>query len=449
MKEYEIIYDPLIDILSDIITSPDTAAYSASITDGSKQAQFTDLIEQIDGFVEELQTYRDSKSVYNSFNIVYMTIDALKASFPDLPVINYEKLLLQITFRQKVADTLIPLSLTFTENEIDVDLFELRIVNEYLQPIYFQYFNQSNPLDSAVFFSFHDPHTLRTSIDSEQINPDFIYMILPSLDRSALSIGEQYTIIRNLTPPADSLTIPEYIKLLIVASGKRFQNVHIHTAPVNVIEFDLIRISSDYRQHREIINTLNEYNCRDELLTKYLTLYQVIEHFMFKMAVVKLETKYSGRVFSLRDFRRLYDEVSITESKAIAKFFKATFADTIAAGGTLKDLAQADWTNVVTIIPSSEIDQILDLMGMNVTYAEITAQPANFETNLSRLVYSMRNSIVHNKATEFHLTNVSITSPIKNLIESFLLPLLEKLIFHLINTRNDHVWYSNQHMILY
>src|ERR1044072_4793595 len=116
MKEYEIVYTPLIDILSDVLTSPDTTNYAATADSNGKLAQFTDLIEQLDKFIEELETNRASKSIYDSFHLIYATISPLKSTFPDFPVLNYEKLLLQITFRQKVAETLIPLGLTFTED---------------------------------------------------------------------------------------------------------------------------------------------------------------------------------------------------------------------------------------------------------------------------------------------------------------------------------------------
>ena len=65
------------------------------------------------------------------------------------------------------------------------------------------------------------------------------------------------------------------------------------------------------------------------------------------------------------------------------------------------------------------------------------------------MVYAIRNAIVHNKETEFHLTYATLDSTICALIESFVIPCLEEICFALVGSQNDYVWYLNKELKLY
>ncbi|QPH37861.1 hypothetical protein [Pedobacter endophyticus] len=65
------------------------------------------------------------------------------------------------------------------------------------------------------------------------------------------------------------------------------------------------------------------------------------------------------------------------------------------------------------------------------------------------VVYMFRNSMVHNRETEFHLMHETLSPEIKQFIESFLIPTMEELVILLTIERNDIVWYSNAKINVY
>ncbi len=67
----------------------------------------------------------------------------------------------------------------------------------------------------------------------------------------------------------------------------------------------------------------------------------------------------------------------------------------------------------------------------------------------AQLVYSIRNAVVHNKETEFHLTYASLDGTFATLIESFLMPSLEEICFAVVAKQNTELWYSQDKLFFY
>lgn len=73
------------------------------------------------------------------------------------------------------------------------------------------------------------------------------------------------------------------------------------------------------------------------------------------------------------------------------------------------------------------------------------------EKYFAEITYQLRNSILHNTATEFHITHYELSKNeiIVNFLKDFMIPILEKIILHLIITNNDLISYEKEAMILY
>ena len=69
----------------------------------------------------------------------------------------------------------------------------------------------------------------------------------------------------------------------------------------------------------------------------------------------------------------------------------------------------------------------------------------------AEITYQLRNSILHNTATEFHLTHYELSQNelIVNFLKDFMIPKLEKIILHLIVSNDDLISYQREAITLY
>jgi hypothetical protein len=235
----------------------------------------------------------------------------------------------------------------------------------------------------------------------------------------------------------------------VLATGKPVHSARRYVIAPSILDPDEIRSGAPYQQWSEVLNVLSEYNSREEILLKYLTIYHVIENFMFKRPIVELERQKNGEMFSIRDFRRLYEGVEMAEADALRKLFNAVFQMQALPGTTFMQHVAARWGSLVPTVSQADINAALGTIGLTITFADL--QGPNVAPCFSKLVYAIRNAIVHNKETEFHLTYASMDmSPsLCALLEEFLLPSLEEICFALIGKPNTAFWYQNREIQLY
>lgn len=71
--------------------------------------------------------------------------------------------------------------------------------------------------------------------------------------------------------------------------------------------------------------------------------------------------------------------------------------------------------------------------------------------NIHSIIYMLRNTILHNTETEFHLTHFELSKYpfISEFIQKLMIPLLEKIILHLILTNDPLIKYTQSELILY
>jgi hypothetical protein len=105
------------------------------------------------------------------------------------------------------------------------------------------------------------------------------------------------------------------------------------------------------------------------------------------------------------------------------------------------------WNALVPGVAKSNIDAALSDLNLGFGFDQFVTGETS--TYFSKIVYAIRNAIVHNKETEFHLTYASLDPTMRLLIESFLIPILEKICFSLIGSPNVDLWYQNKSLSLY
>jgi len=446
MKKYEILYDwPIIEI-NRIANSEIAENYSNQLEE-RKLNKFIALTEIIRTLGSELEESKAEKVHFLKWNELFARTEEFSREFTSFPFPSVDKLKLSIILAEKLKESSqLPL---LDEEDIDAGLFELR---ELTQPIPHQWFcreNTSSLADSVIIFSCGEITSILDDIISDNISPALLFNFIAALHVIDDLQLEQAILVKRMAVQSEEQAINAFARLVVLATGKPIHVSHRYTKLPNVLNPDKIQLDEGYQQWSEILNVLSEYNSRDETLLKFLTIYHVIENFMFKRPIVELERQRNGQMFSIRDFRRLYDHVDMHEDAALKILFRKIFSMYSVPGVTFKDSLIRRWALLIQTTSSADIDAILDMIGLDFKSNAFSGDSAL--SCFYKLVYIVRNSIVHNKETEFHLNNAPLNAYPKlcNLIEDFLLPSLEEICFTLISKNNPEFWYQNKEIHLY
>jgi hypothetical protein len=243
---------------------------------------------------------------------------------------------------------------------------------------------------------------------------------------------------------------------LIRCSLQDYHNTHEYVRqhiPRTALDID---IRQDYRQFEDVTHVLSEANTKTDILDRFLRLYQVLENFMVRRTVVKVINSPYGR-FSVRDFRRLYKETTEREQDSLALLFDDAFRLMVppssmpGARQPLQTYIRQLWSSS---LPQPTRHAMLESELARIVPNERFNPLLNFHTRLdaksfARIVYMLRNSIVHNKETEFHLTHKSLGPELLHLINCGIIPSIEEMIFALIVAPTPVVRYGRQQVNLY
>jgi len=133
------------------------------------------------------------------------------------------------------------------------------------------------------------------------------------------------------------------------------------------------------------------------------------------------------------------------EEKTLKELLTKIKTENITSSNSLESYFNNKLNNYRDLLTSqNEINQI---------FIKMTLQNINGlnYTNASKLIYYFRNSIIHNKETEFHITHTTLnsSSDLVTFFESFLLPILENIIYFLIFKEDSIIDYPKNYLLLY
>ncbi len=140
--------------------------------------------------------------------------------------------------------------------------------------------------------------------------------------------------------------------------------------------------ANSYSQFFEIYDVLNEVNQSKDIISRYLKVYHILEYLSYRVKLVEIEVRARERKTFIREITSFKKE---NEETYIIDCFKKVFL--------------------------GEMPAIKTKLGFNTSlksYIEkqfgISASSYNSPEYLPKLIYRLRNSIVHNKESEFHIT---------------------------------------------
>jgi hypothetical protein len=260
-----------------------------------------------------------------------------------------------------------------------------------------------------------------------------------------------------------SQRIAAFVRAATVNTGTHFHTPKTYTgAGTEIVRTHFAPSPNDsLEQFSDALQVLSECFAEDDVLNRFLRLYQAIENFMVRRQVITVQNGVGQKAFSIRDFRRLYDHVDKSEHDSLKDLLqRALSIATLISGNSLANIIANRWSVEVAQSPNQSVIAN-DLLR---TFGALPKNGGTFDTALAHqnllnanerhktfgiLVYGFRNMIVHNKETEFHLTHSSMPQGIELFMNRFLIPSLDDIVFALLNVDKNIIWYPHPTIALY
>lgn len=197
--------------------------------------------------------------------------------------------------------------------------------------------------------------------------------------------------------------------------------------------------TTKYEQYFEVFDIINELNHSNETITRFLKLYHILEYLVYRRELVQIEVKARvNRTF----IREIHGFTGKGQSEKEFDVFKRNFRDIFVA----EIAAGAFQLNPLTAQEATFLRSYwgIDIPNTNNLFNHLES------VNISTLIYRIRNSIVHNKESEFHITttNPDDYSDVIGLIQRFI-QILEKQVFDKISSDAATVSYQSKYIELY
>ncbi len=195
---------------------------------------------------------------------------------------------------------------------------------------------------------------------------------------------------------------------------------------------------TSYQQYFEVFDIINELNHANETITRFLKLYHILEYLVYRAELVKLEIKARENRTFIREIHGFSGKgQSDKEFEVFKRSFKDIFQAELAAG--------AFQLNPLTL---QEGTFLKSYWGLDITPANLINHTDG--NQIAKLIYRIRNSIVHNKESEFHITttNPDDYMDVLDLVKRFI-HILERQVFDKISSDAASISYQNQHIELY
>lgn len=427
-----------------------------------EQEEIVSYEEQISSHITQIEKSINEGVFYDKLQALIDVLNIFNNSFPTFPVQRLEEILLIIKIINFIE---IEVSgsgsvFDFTIN-VDETLFCFEPLPILLSHINFLYYDSLDLENSVVVLDLTNLADLNAFIDSGQMPIDILFALLTKLGQGVVAVAPSINVLIRSDQLGNTNSIFACVALHLVKSGKLVHSPSNYSSLPTVNVNRKILSNKKYQQFNDSLQILSEYNAQQDILDKYLRIYHLIENFMFKLPVVTLERAHQNTPFSIRDFRLLYSRIDKSEISVLKNLIADVMKLEYIPGTTFLSAVFVAWQAIhLTLVTDlAKINKLFELLnvtnskGEAVRYESITQN--EFPATFAKLIYGFRNSLVHNRETEFHLihqtlqAHTTIGDTAKIILEKFVLPWLEEISFYLIIEDNDLVWYRNPALTLF
>ena len=435
MKKVNAIYSALIDGISNICDNVERMEAYWNDLDEVGQNQIDDLCESLLNEKQKLVRCKRDSEIYDNYSYLNQKLSEFNESFSNYPDFNHSKFSYIIALSEKIFQnsSVIPnedVALKLKCASVNLDFDELAYIT-----------NLSDLNKTIAWFSPSCADSLDRLVQCSS-DIDCWYSLLCEANSIDFQVASEciFYCKSHFDAGISCENVSALLKLHMVSSGLKTTPSLVYSRSPSNSSIESYCPSQSYVQFMDVIGILGEYNNRDDILSKYISIFHIIENFMFKEPIVRLERSSSGSMFSIRDFKRLYKSVDVDEQKAIKSLFKGAFGIEF-NGSEFKTFAYQEWEDFLSRNTASQV-AIGDFLALLAINDMANLNRGNFFDFISRVVYQIRCSIVHNKETEFHISSENYPEGCRLILEDFLLRFLEELIFLLMSKDNSLVWYT-------
>lgn len=446
MRKHEILYSWLQREIEKISNSGSMEDFGESLSE-ERQDLYMRLTEELRNTLPELTQASANRGHYLKWRHVYELVDQYSREFSDFPELDAVRLKVSIV----IAMALAAAGCELNGDDVDVTVFELRQITNRVADSSFYRINAADFSQSLVLLDVDRLDELLGEVPLNSAPEPLLLHLKHAVENAPFPLSGQCALVKRLQPVVSEDRANAFVRVSMVSAGRRLHPVAPYSRATSILNPDTVQIENAYEQMTEVVDILSEYVGSGELLTKYLALYHVLENFMVRKPIVALERNLNGRMISIRDFRRLYTQVDKREGEALRELIRDAFGTVTAANysGTVRQR----WWDYFDKHGDILIGPTLAKLTLTKSNGDLVDREFVTEGNaadvLSRMVYAVRNAIVHNKETEFHLSAMTITPVITDLLDTLLLPVMEEICFELVGSQNPIVWYDNKTLNLY
>lgn len=456
MRKIDIIYPNLINLLNNLTIDGDSfVEFHDNLLDEEVQNKLLDISEKISFEKGEIIKKQVENEFYPDFTNLLSFLNEYHDNFSTFPNFRRNEIVASVSIIQKLTSEFGGTDDLNLEEDVTTEDFEIVEMNDNIVQDNFLHFDSNDITHSLFLFNINNSTKFKDYIDSLSSEVHILYYLLSKIGTAAKPLNAPKYVLVKSTFSEKPKIIWATLCLHIIKTGEVIHSSYEYPLPPAVPATYLVSLGKDYQQFSDSIGIISEYNHQKNILDKYLRIYHVFENFMYKSPLVKLERDSSGEVFSIRDFKRMYDRISDSEINMLKKLFDSILSLEHIPGQTFNAKILHGWTGLIpaSFADTVKINFLINVLniktgtGNAIVYGDIKAD--TLPHFIAKLVYAFRNSIVHNRETEFHLTHQTLLNHpvIENaaliVLENFLLPILEDIVFYLIINENTIVWYDN------
>lgn len=198
---------------------------------------------------------------------------------------------------------------------------------------------------------------------------------------------------------------------------------------------ETLQSTEDYNQFREPFEILGEINSRTTVLDTLLSCYHVLENYMIRAQIVKVVgSNNASSLFGIRNFKQMEIAVQSKEMSHLKHLIENSWDKQI-GGQTFRDYVRNRFQILFhsANFVAGEFHDFMEKLTVKVVGQQLDLTNLDHACELlPKLLYQVRNSIVHNKETEFHLSNRELSvSTVLMTLTDLCLPAMQRLAFGL------------------
>lgn len=310
MRKIDIVYPNLLKLLNKLtIDGDEFVAFHDALLEEESQNRLLDISEKISFERAEIIKKQLENEFYPDFTNLLSFLNEYAENFSTFPNFRKNEIVASISIIQKLTAEFGGAEDLNLEEDINIDDFDIVEMTDDIVQDNFLHFDTLDLTHSLFLFNINDPTKFKNYIDSLSSEVYILYYLLSKIGTTGKPlIAPKYVLVKSTFSNKPKI-IWATLCLHIIKTGEIIHNSYEYSLPPAVPITYLVSLGKDYQQFSDSISIISEYNHQKDILDKYLRIYHVFENFMYKSPLVKLERESSGEVFSIRDFKRMYDRI--------------------------------------------------------------------------------------------------------------------------------------------